>query len=277
MKSFLSFGSINLTRTLRSLIVGLFIVASVDAQSRTSGPELLRYPDLVALYENEKPSQDLQRKVTELLATPFVNNSINSRGAKPGRPATKLPEASLRVATWNIERGLEFDAIKAALTNDQRFFRRLTPAMRSTRFDLKNVLDQAQRLSNADVVVLNEVDWGLKRTNYQNVARDLALATHMNYAYAVEFVEVDPLTLGTETLEGESGSDKAEMVKNLNVDTSRTLGLHGSAILSRFPLKNVRVVRFVNQGHDWYGDEKKAVSALEKGKHKAAGIVSAKG
>jgi len=177
------------------------------------------------------------------------------------------------VATWNIERGLEFDAIKAALTNDQRFFRRLTPAMRSTRFDLKNVIDQAQRLSNADVVVLNEVDWGLKRTNYRNVARDLALASHMNYAYAVEFVEVDPLTLGTETLEGESGSDKAEIVKNLNVDTSRTLGLHGTAILSRFPLKNVRVVRFVNQGHDWYADEKKAVSALEKGKQKGAGIV----
>jgi len=33
------------------------------------------------------------------------------------------------------------------------------------------------------VVVLNEVDWGLKRTNYRNVARDLALAMHMNYAY----------------------------------------------------------------------------------------------
>ena len=70
-----------------------------------------------------------------------------------------------------------------------------------------------------------------------------------------------------------SGSDKAEIVKNLSVDTSRTLGLHGTAILSRFPLKNVRVVRFVNQGHDWYADEKKAVSALEKGKQKGAGIV----
>src|SRR6267142_4297589 len=105
MKSFLSFGSINLTRTLLSLAIGLFIVANVDAQSRTSGPELLRYAYLVALYEKEKPSQALQKKLTQLLTTPFVNNSIHSSGAKSGRPATKVSADSLRVATWNIERG----------------------------------------------------------------------------------------------------------------------------------------------------------------------------
>ena len=269
MKSFLNARSINLTCALLSLTIGLFIVSSASAQDRTNGPKLLRYSDLVALYENDEPSQDLQQRLTGLLSAPFVDNSINAQGLR----RTGLVTNSLRVATWNIERGLEFDAVKAALANDQRFFRRLTPAMRSSNFDLNAVLDQARRLSRADIVVLNEVDWGLKRTNYRNVARDLALATHMNYAYAVEFVEVDPLTLGTETLEGESGSDKGEIVKNLSVDTSRTLGLHGTAILSRFPLKNVRVVRFVNQGHDWYADEKKAVSALEKGKQKGAGIV----
>jgi endonuclease/exonuclease/phosphatase family metal-dependent hydrolase len=122
-------------------------------------------------------------------------------------------------------------------------------------------------------VVLNEVDWGLKRTNYRNVARELASAMRMNYAYAVEFVEVDPLTLGTETLEDETSTDKTEIVQNIAVDKSRTLGLHGTAILSRFPLRNVRVVRFENQGHDWYTDEKKGVSKLEKGKEKGAGIV----
>src|SRR4029079_6599746 len=89
----------------------------------------------------------------------------------------------------------------------------------------------------------------------------------------VEFVEVDPLTLGTETLEGETSGDKDKMVQNLVVDKTRTLGLHGTAILSRFPLRNVRIVRYVNQGHDWYEDEKKGVSKLEKGKRKGAGLV----
>src|ERR1700754_535178 len=95
----------------------------------------------------------------------------------------------------------------------------------------------------------------------------------MNYAFGVEFVEVDPINLGIETLEGEISADKEEMVQNLAVDNAPTLGLHGKAILSRFPLRNVRLVPFVNQGHDWYTDEKKNVSALEKGKRKGAGIV----
>ena len=201
----------------------------VRAQQGPSGPPLLTYDDLVALYENDVPSDELQARLTKLLNTPFVRNS--TAGAAPSGKF-------IRIATWNIERGLEFDAVKAALTNNQQFFRRLKPSQRGKNYNLTTILDQAKKLSRADVVVLNEVDWGLKRTDYRNVARELATAMRMNYAYAVEFVEVDPLTLGTETLEGETGTDKTEIVQNIAVDKSRTLGLHGTAILSRFPLRN---------------------------------------
>ena len=132
---------------------------------------------------------------------------------------------TLRVAMWNIERGLEFDAVKAALTNDQRYFRRLPATMRGSRFNLANILEQVEALSNADIVILNEADWGVKRTNYRNIAKELATAMQMNYVFGVEFVEVDPLTLGTETLEGETSADKAQMIENLAVDKTRTLGL----------------------------------------------------
>lgn len=74
---------------------------------------------------------------------------------------------------------------------------------------LNKVLVQSKQLQQADIVVLNEVDWGLKRTGYRNVVKDLATATRMNYAYGVEFVEVDPLTLGTETLEGHTLGHRA--------------------------------------------------------------------
>jgi endonuclease/exonuclease/phosphatase family metal-dependent hydrolase len=242
-------------------------------QGASSGPPLLTYNDLVALYENDVPPPELQNRLTKLLSTPFVNNSAGNPVDRRVRSPAGQSEKLIRIATWNIERGLEFDAVKATLTNDQRFFRRLTPARRSSNLNLAVVLDQSSKFSRADVVVLNEVDWGLKRTDYRNVARELATAMRMNYTYAVEFVEVDPLTLGTETLEGETSADKEEMVKNIAVDKSRTLGLHGTAILSRFPLRNVRVVRFENQGHDWYADEKKGVSKLEKGKQKGAGLV----
>lgn len=240
--------------------------------AQQSGPPTLVYNDLVALYENDVPPAELAARLDRLLTTPFVNNSAGLRGQKAGSPSD-FGKRFIRVATWNIERGLEFEAVKAALTNDQRFFRRLPVAQRGSGFNLNEILDQVAKLSRADVIVLNEADWGLKRTDYRNIARELAAALQMNYAFGVEFIEVDPLTLGTETLEGEVSADKEEMVRNLAVDKARTLGLHGTAILSRFPLRNVRLVPFKNQGHDWYADEKKGVSTLEKGKRKGAGIV----
>jgi endonuclease/exonuclease/phosphatase family metal-dependent hydrolase len=248
-------------RRLFLLLTTTFIFTTAYGQA---GPTLLTYNELVALYETDPPSPELAAKLLMLLNMPFVNNSAGTRA-----PRGKLP----RVATWNIERGLEFDAIKAALTNNQRFFRRLPHSMRGPRFNLASILEQAAELSRADIIVLNEVDWGLKRTNYRNVARELAAALQMNYAFGVEFVEVDPLTLGTETLEGETSADKAAMIEHLAVDKSRTLGLHGTAILSRFPLNRTRMVRFNKQGHDWYLDEKDGISKLEKGKRKGAKLV----
>lgn len=241
------------------------------ANAQQSGPPLLTYDDLVALYENDVPPPELAERLKRLLTTPFVSNSAGTRGPKAGARGD-FGKRFIRVATWNIERGLEFEAIKAALTNDQRYFRRIASDT-NRRFNLTEILDQAAMLSRADVIVLNEADWGLKRTDYRYVTRELATALQMNYAFGVEFVEVDPLTLGTETLEGEISEDKAEMIQNLAVDKARTLGLHGTAILSRFPLRNVRLVPFVNQGHDWYEDEKKGTSVLEKGKRKGAGVV----
>ncbi|MGH9904036.1 MAG: endonuclease/exonuclease/phosphatase family protein [Pyrinomonadaceae bacterium] len=48
-------------------------------------------------------------------------------------------------------------------------------------------------------------------------------------------------------------------------DPRRYRGLHGTAILSRYPLLNVRLIPFRFQGHDWYADEKKKASATSKG------------
>ena len=244
-------------------------------QGQTQGAApLLSFADLIRLYEEENPPDELQRRLTQLLNTPFVGNAASAGGIKPLKPNSQSMGRFIRVATWNIERGLEFDAVRAAFTHDQKFFRRIDQSGQSSKgSQLANVLSQSQDLRQADIVVLNEVDWGLKRTGYRNVAKELADAMGMNYAYGVEFVEVDPLTLGTETLEGETAADKSELVKNMAVDKSRTLGLHGTAILSRFPLRDVRIFRFANQGHDWYADEKKGVSKLEKGKEKAAGAV----
>jgi exonuclease III len=112
----------------------------------------------------------------------------------------------------------------------------------------------------------------MKRTGYRNVAADLASALGMNYAYGVEFVEVDPIALGLEKFEELPAKDRAGLAREISIDPARYRGLHGTAILSRFPLENVRLEPFEHQPHDWYADELKSVKPLEAGKRLAGEI-----
>jgi hypothetical protein len=55
---------------------------------------------------------------------------------------------------------------------------------------LKTVKQQLDILQPADLLILNEVDNGVTRTDYRDAARDLANMLKMNYAYGVEFLEL---------------------------------------------------------------------------------------
>jgi hypothetical protein len=56
------------------------------------------------------------------------------------------------------------------------------------------------------------VDYGVTRTDYRSVAADLAKALKMNYAYGVEFLELDPLNLGLEKVEMEDKQAETDQV-----------------------------------------------------------------
>ncbi len=179
---------------------------------------------------------------------------------------------------WNIERGLEFDAIRLAFTDPKKFAGLMED--RNTKADdqsLQRIRDQIALLKDADLLILNEVDWGVNRTLFRNVGSELASALNMNYAYGVEFVEVDPITMGldqsvmvkeVETAYAEPADGKSDLIERvkqvMKPDPSRYLGLHGTAILSRYPLSGVRLMPFQFQGHDWYADEKKRASGFAK-------------
>ncbi|HXG65335.1 MAG TPA: endonuclease/exonuclease/phosphatase family protein [Blastocatellia bacterium] len=235
--------------------------------SADSDPELLTYDELVELYRQEPPPDALRAKLLRLRSTPFVSNAATERGIRPLKPRDRRLGKILRVAFWNIERGLEFDAIKWAFKSPNRIAAMLDRKThpRGSR-QRAQVLAQANLMRQADVIVLNEVDWGLKRTGYRNVARDLAAELGMNYAYGVEFVEVDPISLGIETFEDAPPEDRAEFVKRIKVDPARYKGLHGSAILSRYRLDNVRLLPFDNQGYDWYKEERDGIAKIEEGR-----------
>lgn len=82
----------------------------------------------------------------------------------------------------------------------------------------------AAEFVSPDVLLLSEADRGCSRTGGRNVAREYAQALGMCYLYAVEFVELPRLW-------GPGGG------------AIRSRCEHGNAILSRFPLGNVRTIR----------------------------------
>lgn len=235
-------------------------VASAEAQT---APRLLTHAEVVRLYNEPTPPAALGAKLRALLNTPFVNNRVSR--ARPLKPSSPRLGRFLRVAVWNVERGIELPLIKLAFTDPSGFAARLDAKRYPPESqERKQVLEQVEVLRQADVIMLNEADWGLKRSGYRNVAEELARATGMNYAFGVEFVEVDPISTGTEKFEGMKPDERREMLDIIKVDKSRFRGLHGNAILSRYPLENVRLVPFEHQGHDWYKDEKDGVSKLEE-------------
>ncbi len=239
----------------------------------SSATDLLTYEELVALYEIDKPSEQLQNKLQKLLTTPFVNNDAWHAGTRPLKPDSKLIGRHLRIALWNVERGVEYEALKSVFTDPGKFASLLNEEKLLARSDRRAlVLEQAEALRSADIVVLNEVDWGMKRSDYRNIVAELAAATKMNYAFGTEFIEVDPISLGTEKFNGVDKKNRDGLTRQITVDTSRYKGLHGSAILSRFPLLNVRLIPFRTQAYDWYKVEKKGVSKVEKGMRKASEI-----
>ncbi|MBI4372666.1 MAG: endonuclease/exonuclease/phosphatase family protein, partial [Candidatus Omnitrophica bacterium] len=130
--------------------------------------------------------------------------------------------------------------------------------------ELQNMLRQREKLTNANVIVLQEMDIGVKRSNYIDAARELAKALHMNYTYGAEQLEIDPVYLGLEKIKYEDGTVDQEATDYFAADPGRYKGVFGCAVLSRYPIKHVEVFQLKNQAYDWYAGEKPKIGFVEK-------------
>jgi endonuclease/exonuclease/phosphatase family metal-dependent hydrolase len=149
----------------------------------------------------------LETDIRRVLDTPETGNF--SRGQAPAR-------SSYRFAAWNVERGAQFDG-------------------------QVEVLRTHPHLREADVLLLTETDSGMARSGNRNVARDLARALGMYYAFVPCYLN---LTKG-------SGIEQ-------DLPGDNDLGLHGNAILSRYPLDNVRPI-FLENGVDIMASREKRI------------------
>jgi endonuclease/exonuclease/phosphatase family metal-dependent hydrolase len=248
---------------------GVPVATGVDTYVRLQQPETLSYEELLVLGTTDTLSGTVGDRLHALTTTPFISNEAYYRGATPHRPILTQLGRSLRLVAWNIERGLELDGIKLLFTNADEFLRQAD--RKDGKVDLAEIRQAIGVLTSADVLVLNEVDWGLKRTGYRAVVEELGVALNMNWAFGVEFVEVDPITLGTETLpEIEDPEERRQLLAEIHVDKARLTVLHGTVVLSRYPIREALLKPFQTVGYDWYAGEKKGLDILEKGQRTGA-------
>jgi len=247
--------------------------------TRDSEPTLFSYDELVQLSLDQPLTPELTEKLRLVTTTPFINNEAYYAGARPRPLEVKGLGPTLRVANWNIERGLELDDIMLFLTDKDRFMAKVEAERKKAKesghkvraVDLEKIPQEIELLQAADVWVLGEVDWGVKRTQYREVIRELGNALHMNWAYGVEFLEIDSKQLGTDTFEDkEDEQARQQLLDQFRVDKDRVRALHGNAVLSRYPIRAARLVP-LKAGYDWFKETK--ITALEKAKRKAAVLI----
>jgi endonuclease/exonuclease/phosphatase family metal-dependent hydrolase len=121
------------------------------------------------------------------------SHEIHAVIGEPTRFVAALPDRPVKVVSWNIEQGVRYEQVLNALVA----------------FD-------------ADIYLLQEVDSGVRRSKYVDVARLLARSLAMNWVFAGEFQEI-----------GQAQGDVPAIT--------------GQAILSRFPIRGAVALPFENQ------------------------------
>ena len=178
--------------SVKVLLVLCFSIIAYPAESqeyvRLSAPEFFTYDELVALSQNvDQLAFPLAQKLQRITTTPFISNEAYYRGAKPYAPNLERIGPSLRVVFWNIGRGVTLDQIILMFNDSEKFLaqaeeskrkwevlvsklglriskkRRMSKQMWSS---VETLREQINVLKTADVLVLNEVDWGMRRSGY---------------------------------------------------------------------------------------------------------------
>lgn len=229
----------NCLRFFTVLITMMTLTVAATANHRlfikSGAPELLTYNELKKLSLPEPLAPPLAVKLERLLTTAFISNEAYYQGVQPRQPEHKRLGPLLRTFSWNIERGHRLDDIMLAFTAPEKFINKVKVQMPEA--ELAALESGLQMLGTIDLLALTELDMGMPRTGYRDVTRELAAALGMNYAYGVEFVEVAPFQF--------------EQVRSRD-EESRYLGLHGSAVLSRYPIRSAKVYRYSYQPFDWF-------------------------
>lgn len=238
---------------------------AAPAYTRLQEINYVSFDELKSLSKDPEAKGPLKDKLYKFWRTPLISNEAFYQGAEPLKPKEPLLGPIIRVATWNIEKSMNVPQAIELLTDKEAFKGMLDPEkLDEEERSITNVTRQRERLAKIDILVLQEMEIGIKRSHYLNAAGEMAKALNMNYAYAPQYLEVDPVILGVEKIELEEGGDDEEAMEHYRVDPEKHHGVFGSAVLSRYPIKHVEIRPLTYQPYDWYKGEKKKTTFLEK-------------
>lgn len=227
--------------------------------------EYITYEEARQLSVTPQAEGDLAKKLNKFFTTPIISNEAHFAEIKPHAPFDPRLGTFLRAVTWNIEKSIEVPRVIEMMSNHSKINDMLDPEKTPPESEeLKTALKQRARLEKVDIWVLQEMEIGIKRSGYLNATEELAKTLGMNYAYAPQYLEVDPVLLGTEDLFLDDGSEDIEAENYFLEDPAKFKGVFGSAVLSRYPIKKVEIFPLRHQAYDWYHSERKNITFLEK-------------
>ena len=178
----------------------------------TFDPSFRPFLQELACFEN---TRELEESNVYGELKPHIEQILESIWQEEIQTAQPLHSNCVRAVSWNIERGVRLDGVI-------------------------QILRQHPLLQSGDVLLLSELDWGMARSGNRFVARDIALALGMNYAFAPFYIA---LTKG-------AGVEKHATGEN-------TGSLHGNGIFSRHPMHRVHSIRLPNGKDKMKGAEKR--------------------
>lgn len=166
------------------------------------------------------PHVDALQKIPEMF-TPYVTNAFDFPCALDG---------PIKAAVFNIERGFRLEELLIYLTRHPG-------------------------LKDIDILLANELDWGMKRTNNRNITAEIASVLKMNCVFGLEFV-------------------------SLSADAGNCLGLHGNAVFSKTRLTDCKVIHLPIV-YEWFDSDqprlgsRNAVFAKTEINGREIGLISA--
>ncbi|MDA1020304.1 MAG: hypothetical protein O2962_02005 [Cyanobacteria bacterium] len=274
-----------------SCLLSLIISNPLEAKliKGLDATETIKIQEIKEVLSSTKPSKATMSKLGDTLHS--VLYELKPDLTDPGlRYNEQLGKYFFRVVHWNIY-NLDFKYLSTLLNSrpvskhsfDVQVAQKKVATARNARVafgdnsDFQNKSSKnnsstdLELLKSTDIFILNSADWQTERSGFKNNVEEFANLMHGHYAFVPEFIEASPSLLKRipqETIEPQEQKKELnpylahlETQKNsfklsANFKSDDFKGLHGNAIVSKFPINRLGKIR-LPACYNWFEEEGK--------------------